>query len=43
MTTWVPGLEPSPDRIDAAVYALVDLAEKGRKTARMVAGGRLSP
>jgi phage terminase large subunit-like protein len=41
--TWVPGVGRSPDRLDALVYALTDLAHKGRRRARMVAGGRLPP
>lgn len=34
-TTWIPGVSRSPDRVDALVYALTDLAE-GRRKARSV-------
>ena len=29
--SWVPGVGRSPDRVDALCYAVVDLAERGRK------------
>ena len=41
MTTWVPGIGRSPDRVDALVYALTDLAEgKGRRRRRMTTVSR---
>jgi phage terminase large subunit-like protein len=40
LTTWVPNVGRSPDRLDAMVYAVTALAE-GHRKARMVAGGRL--
>ena len=42
--TWVPGVGKSPDRLDALVYALTDLAASRRhRKRRMVGGGRLPP
>lgn len=34
-TTWVPGEGPSPDRVDALVYALTELSGKGHRKSRM--------
>jgi phage terminase large subunit-like protein len=42
MTTWVPGIGRSPDRVDALVYALTELSG-GKRKARMIEGGRLPP
>ena len=36
MTTWVPGIGRSPDRVDALVYALTGLAEPARRKRRMM-------
>lgn len=35
MCTWEPGLEDSPDRLDALVYALTDLMVTGPKATRL--------